>query len=79
MRVELPPDLADRIQKLAAAGGGCPEVDVIRPALDSLEGQEQEARAIQEGIDAANAGEVRPFDEFDREFRAKHGIADTEE
>jgi hypothetical protein len=30
--------------------------------------------AIQAGIDALEAGRVRDFDEFDREFRLRNGI-----
>jgi predicted transcriptional regulator len=48
---------------------------VIRQALDSLDWQDQERAAIQEGIDAWQAGKVRPWAEFDAEFRAKNNIA----
>lgn len=30
--------------------------------------------AIQEGLKDADEGRVRPFEEFDREFRQKHGL-----
>lgn len=35
---------------------------------------EAERRAILEGIEAVKAGQVRDFDEFDREFRERNGI-----
>jgi hypothetical protein len=31
-------------------------------------------RAIRAGLDDIEAGRVRPFEEFDREFRRKHGL-----
>ena len=31
-------------------------------------------RAIQQGLDDIEAGRVRPFHDFDREFRHKHGL-----
>ena len=30
--------------------------------------------AIRRGLDDVELGRVRPFDEFDREFRQKHGL-----
>jgi predicted transcriptional regulator len=71
---ELPQDVVDRVQQ-RAAGGGVSEVEVIRRALDSLDWQDRERLAIQEGIDAWRAGDVQELDEFDAEFRAKNGIA----
>ena len=74
MQIELPRDIVERVQQRAAAGRGGTEVDVIRQALDLLDWHDQERQAIQEGIDAWRAGDVKPFDEFDREFRALNGI-----
>ncbi len=74
MQITLSPELAERIRSHAAQVDGS-EVDVIRRALDTLdESFEREVQAIKEGIDAARAGDLRDFAEFDREFRAKHGI-----
>jgi predicted transcriptional regulator len=73
MHIELPPDIVERVQK-RAAGRGASEADVIRQALDSLDWQDQERLAIQEGIDAWRAGDTQEFSEFDREFRAKNNI-----
>lgn len=42
--------------------------------VHSLIERDAERLAIAEGIADAKAGRVRPFDEFDREFRAKHGL-----
>ena len=50
------------------------EADVIRRALDSLDWQDRERQAIQEGINAWHAGDTQSFDDFDADFRAKNGI-----
>ena len=42
--------------------------------LQSLIERDAERLAIQEGLEAAREGRVRPFDEFDREFRERHGL-----
>ncbi len=36
--------------------------------------REETLAAIREGLRDADEGRVRPFEEFDREFRRKHGI-----
>ncbi len=74
MQIELPQDIVERVQRRAAAGNGATEADVIRKALDSLDWQDEERRAIQEGIDAWRAGDTQDFEAFDAEFRAKNGI-----
>jgi hypothetical protein len=42
--------------------------------VQNLLDRDAERIAIQEGIDAAAAGRVRDFDEFDREFRLRNSI-----
>jgi predicted transcriptional regulator len=74
MHIELPQDIIQRVQQRTATTHGATEADVIRKALDSLDWMDQERQAIQEGIDAWRAGDVRDFDDFDRQFRAEHGI-----
>jgi hypothetical protein len=74
MQLELPSELVERVRKRVAASNGATEAEVIRMALDSLDWQDKERQAIQEGIDAWRAGDVRSIDEFDAEFRAKNGI-----
>lgn len=74
MHIELPQDIVERVQKRVAAVQGTTEAEVIRKALDSLDWQDQEIRAIQEGINAWQAGDVKTFEEFDTEFRARNGI-----
>jgi hypothetical protein len=38
------------------------------------EERQETHRAIRQGLDDIEAGRVRPFEEFDREFRQKHGL-----
>ena len=74
MHIDLPQDIVERVQKRAAAGNGATEAEVIRKALDSLDWQDQERQAIQEGIDAWRAGDTQDLDQFDAEFRTRNGI-----
>lgn len=73
MQFDLTPEVAERIRAISASTGE-QEIDVISRALDSLDAQERELRAIQQGINSWKAGRVRDFDEFDREFRTKRGL-----
>jgi predicted transcriptional regulator len=74
MLLDLPQDLVSRLQQRVQASPGASEADVIRAALDSLDWREAERAAIAHGLEAMQAGRVRPFEEFDREFRARHGM-----
>ena len=74
MQIELPQDIVERVQRRAEAGNGATEAEVNRKALDSLDWQDEERRAIQEGIDAWRADDTQDFEAFDAEFRAKNGI-----
>jgi hypothetical protein len=38
------------------------------------EEREETLRAIQRGLDDMHTGRIRPFEEFDREFRGRHGM-----
>lgn len=38
------------------------------------EEREETLRAIQRGLDDMRDGRMRPFEEFDREFRERHGL-----
>jgi predicted transcriptional regulator len=78
VHIDLPQDVIDRLRQRTIESKGLTEADVIRRALDSLESQEADRIAVQEGIDAMNEGRVRDFDEFDREFRKVCGISDRD-
>ena len=43
--------------------------------IQSLLERDAERLAVQKGVDALEAGQHRSFDEFDREFREKNGLA----
>lgn len=53
-----------------AAGFASPEL-----YIQSLLERDAERLAIQEGIEDFKAGRHRPFEEFDREFRQRNGLA----
>ena len=74
MHIDLPQDIVDRVQKRASLDKLESAAEVIRKALDSLDWQDQERQAIQQGIDAWRAGDTQDFDQFDAEFRAENGI-----
>ena len=74
MQIQVPQALFHRLQERAKREEGMTEAGVIELALEKLEWQDREIAAIQEGIDAWRRGDVRDFDEFDKEFREKHGI-----
>lgn len=46
----------------------------VEEYLHNLLQRDKNRLAILRGIQDANAGNVRPFDQFDQEFRIKHGI-----
>ncbi len=68
MQVDLPDDCDLRTR--AASAGFASVADYIQMLID----RDADRVAILEGIAAVNAGRVRPFEEFDEEFRAEHGI-----
>lgn len=43
--------------------------------IQNLLERDADRLAIQKGVDALEAGQHRSFDEFDREFRDKNGLA----
>ncbi len=71
MPYQLPPDIQQRIKSYLEVGSGDSEDHVLRLALDALDWQEEEVRAIGQGIDDMEAGRVRPLREFDKEFRTQ--------
>jgi hypothetical protein len=75
MHLDLPQDIIERVRRRTAEATGQTEADVIRRALDSLDRQEGERIAIQQGIDAWRHGQVRDFGDFDREFRTSCDIS----
>ncbi|QDT67581.1 hypothetical protein MalM25_04810 [Planctomycetes bacterium MalM25] len=64
-------NLEDESLATQAAAAGYASIEQY---VQSLIEQDAERLAIQAGLDAAGGGRTRPFEEFDREFRAKHGL-----
>jgi putative addiction module CopG family antidote len=78
MSVDLSPDVWNEIQRQLASGSYASPDEVVRVALAALRSRDDDIRAIQEGIDDMEAGRVRPFREFDREFRQRNGLPAAE-
>ena len=72
MQSNLPDD--PRIQGLAAAAGYASVEDYVFNLIE----RDTERIAIQQGLDAMEAGRTRPFEEFDAEFREKNDIGPKE-
>lgn len=62
----------DPVVQSQAVSAGFATVELY---IQNLLERDAERLVIQKGVDALEAGKHRPFDEFDREFRAKHGLA----
>lgn len=75
MGLEIRQELVDRLQARVALPQYATEEEVIEKALDALDWMDQERQAVQEGIDAWQAGDVEEFDDFDRRFSQEHGIS----
>ena len=71
MTYPFPPDLAEGIKERMASGQYSTEDD-----LHALRWRDQEAVAIQEGIDDMEADRLKPLREFDREFRERNNISE---
>lgn len=67
------PDCCDAQSQAMAAGFASVE-DFIVSLLD----RDAERMAIQQGLDAVKSGRVRPFEEFDRDYRKQYGLATRE-
>lgn len=69
MQITLPDELD--LETQATAAGFATVENYVHVLLE----RDAERIAIQQGIDAMRAGDVRPLKEFDAEFRREHGIA----
>ena len=69
MQIEIPDDF--NVQAQAAAAGFASVDEYVAMLLE----RDAERVAISEGLQAMKEGRMRPFDEFDREFRQRHGLA----
>jgi putative addiction module CopG family antidote len=78
MSIDVAPDVMDAIQRQLATGSYSSHDELLREAVAALESRDAEVLAIQEGIEDMEAGRVRPFREFDREFRQRNGLPAAE-
>ena len=69
MTIDLPAQ-ADGVREQAAAAGYASVEHYIQELLD----RDAERLAILEGMAERRAGKGRPFEAFDQEFRARHGL-----
>ena len=75
MNYQIPTDVSGLIQAQLASGAYQDEGDVLRAALEALRRQNADLAAIRAGIEDMEAGRHRPLEEFDRDFRARHGFS----
>ena len=66
MEISLPDDA----EKQSVAAGYAN----VQQYIHSLVRRDRERLAIEEGIAAMKEGKIQDFDDFDREFRERHGI-----
>lgn len=64
-------DLFDPTLTTQAAAAGFADTEQY---LQCLIEQDADRLAILEGLEAARNGQVRLFDDFDKEFRQRHGL-----
>ena len=74
MAYQFPPELDELVKRQLATGQYDSEDDVLLDALRSLQRQQDDLAAIEEGIEDMEAGRVKPLREFDREFRKRNNI-----
>lgn len=66
MQIEVPDD----IQSQAVSAGFASVEEYVATLLD----RDAERVAIRAGLEAMQSGRVRPFEDFDREFRSRNGL-----
>lgn len=74
---QIAPDVLRLISHELALGGYIDEQDVLRQALVALAEQRDTVAGIERGLADAAAGRVVSRDDFERDFRARHGISHT--
>lgn len=86
MGYPFPPDVEKLAKDLMAAGDYVSEDDLLRDALSAFQESHQAVQeadpvvvaGIRRGLEDMKQGRGRSYDEFDKEFRAKHGIPGNE-
>jgi Arc/MetJ-type ribon-helix-helix transcriptional regulator len=74
MSLMIPADVQERVNALLGTGLYASEAEILRAAVAALEEQNADLRAIQGGIDDMENGRIRPFADFDAEFRERNQI-----
>ncbi len=79
MSHQLSPAVEQLIRAGMATGLYASEDELLRDALSALAAiQDDDLRAIREGIEDMKAGRVRPFEDVDREIRESLGMPHRE-
>jgi Arc/MetJ-type ribon-helix-helix transcriptional regulator len=74
--VTIPTDVQERVNALLGTGRYLSEEEVLRAAIAALEDRNADLAAITAGIDDMEQGRVRPFAQFDADFRSENQIGD---
>jgi Arc/MetJ-type ribon-helix-helix transcriptional regulator len=74
MSLTMPADVQKRVNALLETGRYASEEEVLRAAVAALEEQNADLVAIQRGIGDMENGRIRPFGDFDSEFRERNQI-----
>ncbi len=72
MQIELPVEVLERVNRLAAEGEDA--ASVILKGIERLEWEAAEVVTIQEGIDAYHRGDHEPWGDFSQRFKDENGI-----
>jgi Arc/MetJ-type ribon-helix-helix transcriptional regulator len=70
----IPVDVQRRVAALLGTGRYASEEEILRAAVAALEERNADLAAIEAGISDLEAGRVRPFAEFDADFRKRNQI-----
>ena len=70
MQIAIPTDKEEFVKQLAISAG----FSSVDQYIFQLIEQDSERKAIRQALDELDQGLGRPFEEFDAEFRAKHGL-----
>lgn len=86
MGYQFPPDVDKLAKDLMVAGDYASEDELLRDALSAFQASLHFVReedpvvieGIRRGLDEMKQGRGRTYEEFDKEFRAKHNISGDE-
>ena len=78
MSLMIPPDVQVRVDALLGTGRYASEEEILRAAVSALEERNADLTAIHAGVADMESGRVRPFANFDGEFRKRNQIENDE-